>query len=298
MLSGPRQVGKTTLLLQCIQRLLKKGVPPQNILYVTFDHPLFKLMGVERVLQMWRDVEVRVSGDEYIFVDEVQFLRDWQTWLKLQVDFQKDRRLIVTGSATPLLTEGQESGVGRWHTIRLPTLSFYEYLKIKDVALPSVPEVTSLARLFAWDKRDFASVSDVARPLAAQFHEYLLRGGFPQCALTDSIELAQRLLREDIVDKVLKRDMTALFGVRRILELEQTFLYLCLHDGGLLDITTLSKNLAVKKQTAANFISLLENTHLIYRLSPFGYGKFARRRRGAGARRGNRLFQACLYPVL
>ena len=70
----------------------------------------------------------------------------------------------------------------------------------------------------------------------AHFHEDPLRGGFPQCALVPNVELAQKLLREDIVDKVLKRDMTALFGVRRVLELEQTFLYLCLHDGGLLDM--------------------------------------------------------------
>lgn len=37
------------------------------------------------------------------------------------------------------------------------------------------------------------------------------------------ISQAQRLLREDIIDKVLKRDMTALFGVRRVLELENQF---------------------------------------------------------------------------
>lgn len=58
-----------------------------------------------------------------------------------------------------------------------------------------------------------------------------MRGGFPQTALVDSIPQAQRLLREDIIDKVLKRDMTAIFGVRRVLELEQTFIYLCMHDG-------------------------------------------------------------------
>jgi hypothetical protein len=55
----------------------------------------------------------------------------------------------------------------------------------------------------------------------------------------DSITQAQRLLREDIIDKVLKRDMTALFGVRRVLDLEHTFLYLCMHDGGLLDMVDL-----------------------------------------------------------
>jgi predicted AAA+ superfamily ATPase len=67
--------------------------------------------------------------------------------------------------------------------------------------------------------------------------------------------------------------MTALFGVRRILEPEQTFLYLCLHDGGMLDMPDLCKNLEVKKPTATNFINLLEATHLIHRLAPHGYGK-------------------------
>ena len=67
--------------------------------------------------------------------------------------------------------------------------------------------------------------------------------------------------------------MTALFGVRRVIDLEQTFLYLCMHDGGLLDMPNLCSNLEVKRPTAQHFIELLEATHLIYRLQPFGYGK-------------------------
>lgn len=47
MLSGPRQVGKTTLLLQTINQLIENGVSPANILYATFDHPIFKLAGLE-----------------------------------------------------------------------------------------------------------------------------------------------------------------------------------------------------------------------------------------------------------
>jgi predicted AAA+ superfamily ATPase len=133
--------------------------------------------------------------------------------------------------------------------------------------------VPSLTRLFDWSVVDFAKVSEESRSIVPQFNDYLLRGGFPQCALVSSIELAQKLLREDIVDKVLKRDMTALFGVRRVLELEQTFLYLCLHDGGLLDMQDFGKNLEITKSTASNFIALLEATHLIHRLPPHGYGK-------------------------
>lgn len=112
-----------------------------------------------------------------------------------------------------------------------------------------------------------------AAPLVAHFHEYLLRGGFPKSALVGSVTAVQKLLREDIVDKVLKRDMTALFGVRHVLELEQVFLYLCLDGGGLMDMQALCKDLELKKTTVNNFINLLESTHLIYKLPPFGYGK-------------------------
>lgn len=273
LMSGARQIGKTTLFSQAIEDLIADGVPAANILYVTFDHPLLKLAGLDAVIRLWRSSESAQPGLEYLFIDEIQFMRDWQTWLKHQVDFHKDRRIAVTGSATPLVAEGQESGVGRWHTIRLATLSFYEYLRIKKESEPELPDVRSLQQLFTWSTADFTKASAIAEPLAGKFHEYLQRGGFPQCALAPTITWAQKLLREDIVDKVLKRDMTALFGVRRVVEMEHTFLYLCLHDGGILDIPELCKNLAVNKQTALNFIELLSATHLIHKLPPLGYGK-------------------------
>ncbi len=273
LLSGARQVGKTTLFLQAIDSLLDQGVPPQNILYATFDHPLLKLVGVEKVLGLWGEYETLAQGPQYLFLDEVQLVKDWQVWLKHQVDFDKQRRIAVTGSATPLTREGQESGVGRWMTVRLATLSFYEYLNIREVDRPVVPEVSSLATLFDWSESDFVRVAENARLLVPLFHEYLLRGGFPQGALVDTINMAQKLLREDIVDKVLKRDMTAIFGVRHVLELEQVFLYLCLHDGGVLDIAGMCTNLGLTRPTVNNFIDLLEATHLIYRLKPLGYGK-------------------------
>jgi hypothetical protein len=173
----------------------------------------------------------------------------------------------------PLIREKQESGVGRWHTIQLTTLSFYEYLQLKQMKLSPLPQIKSLRDLFEWPIQEFYRISEIAKPYVGHFHDYLLRGGFPQTAQVESINQAQRLLREDIIEKVLKRDMTALFGVRRILELEQTFLYLCMHDGGLLDIPALCSNLGIKRPTAQHFIELLESTHLIYRLQPFGYGK-------------------------
>ena len=274
LLSGPRQVGKTTLFLQAINTLVERGIAPTNILYITFDHPLLKLAGIDQLLKVWRDYEPAKDGPEYLFLDEIQILKDWQVWVKHQVDFNKNRRIAFTGSATPLTRDRQESGVGRWSTVRLPTLSFFEYLQIRHQAPPpGIPALSSLNRLFDWNAKELSRVASAAEPLTGIFHEYLLRGGFPQSAKEDSIYAAQKLLREDIVDKVLKRDMTAMFGVRRVLELEQVFLYLCMHDGGILDMPTLCSNLGLKRPTVASFIDLLESTHLIYRLLPLGYGK-------------------------
>ena len=252
---------------------MDEGINPDQILYVTFDSPILKLTGLDGVLKFWEDMRPKTRRREYLFFDEIQYTSDWQTWLKHEVDFNKRRRIVVTGSAIPLTTENVESGVGRWHTIKLSTLSFFEYLQIRGTSLPALPMVRSLAKIFDWKESERTRVSVVARELVPHFHDYLLRGGFPETARVEHITTAQKLLREDIVDKVLKRDMTALFGTRNVLELEKTFLYLCLHDGGILDKKVLCANLELKKGAVDHFLDLLEAAHLIYRLRPFGYGK-------------------------
>lgn len=276
LLTGARQVGKTTLLRQTVRQLLASGFAPGQVLYATLDHPLLKLAGLERTLQAWNELHPPVEGRvRYVFLDEIQYMPDWQTWLKHQVDFNRSLRIAATGSANPLRDGSAESGVGRWETIPLPTLSFGEFLKLRDIPVPlGIPAVRSLRDLFDWREADFARARAAAQPLTGHFHDYLLRGGFPEPALTADLSRCQRLLREDIVDKVLKRDMTAFYGVRRVLEVERIFLYLCYHDGGILDIPTLCGQLdGVNRQTALNFLELFEAAHLITRLKPFGYGK-------------------------
>lgn len=274
LLTGARQVGKTTLFRQAIKRLLDDGYPPGNILYATFDHPLLKLSGLEKTVRAWEDLYPREPGrPALLFLDEVQHVPGWETWIKHQVDFQRGHRVAATGSASPLRGGVAESGVGRWETITLPTLTFAEYLRLRRIdAAP--PPASSMREMFDWTPADFARAAEAARGLTPHFHEYLIRGGFPEPALADDLARCQRLLREDIVEKVLKRDMTSLYGVRRVLEVEKLFLYLCYHDGGVLDLTAVTSELGgVGKALVANFIDLFEATHLIYRLKSYGYGK-------------------------
>ncbi len=67
LLSGARQIGKTTLLIQSIEALIEEGVPPGQILYATFDHPLLKLAGLDGLLDLWREIEPAREGPEYLF---------------------------------------------------------------------------------------------------------------------------------------------------------------------------------------------------------------------------------------
>jgi len=278
VLTGPRQVGKTTLYRQAIRHLLATGTPAENIFYATFDHPLLKLVGQDRVLQIWREYIPPKKNDganlEYVFLDEFQFMDNWATWLKHQTDFNSARRIAVTGSSASLLDRGTESGVGRWLTLRLPTLSFYEHLLIRNEdPLEGVELVRSLEKCAQLTEQERLFHADQSRKLTPYFHEYLIRGGFPECAKIDGISLVQKLLREDIIDKILKRDMTALFGVRQVLQLEQLFLYLCLHDGCIVDYPAICEPLNVKRPTVERYLSFFEATHLLTRLRPFGYGK-------------------------
>ena len=48
----------------------------------------------------------------------------------------------------PLNNSKEESGVGRWHTLQISTLSFYEYLQIKKIPLPGLPKISLLSDLF------------------------------------------------------------------------------------------------------------------------------------------------------
>ena len=124
VLSGARRVGKTTILYQMIEELLAKEVKPQNILYVSFDHPLLKFCSVEELLALYES-NVSSADSAYLFFDEIQYAMEWEIWLKVIYDSKPRYRVAATGSASPILIQGaSDSGVGRWTMIPVPTLSF------------------------------------------------------------------------------------------------------------------------------------------------------------------------------
>lgn len=147
VLSGARRVGKTTIMYQMIDQLIDEGVSPKNILYVSFDNPIVKLVHVETVLSIYASL-YPTEGTKYIFFDEIQYTEHWELWMKVIYDSRKDIRLTATGSARTILEKGAaDSGTGRWSVLKIPTMSFYEYCRLLQIEEPILPENLKLTKL-------------------------------------------------------------------------------------------------------------------------------------------------------
>lgn len=273
VLSGVRRVGKTTIMYQIIDQLIEEGICPKNILYATFDNPVLKLVDVEKVLSIY-ELLYPIEGTRYLFLDEIQYTRDWELWIKVIYDSRKDIRLIATGSASPVLEKGStDSGTGRWSVLKIPTMSFYEYCRLLALEEPALPDDLKLSELVKLDTAEAGDLISRFSPLQNHFNRYLTIGGFPELVLSDDDIYAQRMLREDVVDKVIKRDVLTLFNIRNPLLMEKLFLYLCMNATEIFNAATASKELEnVSVATIAGYIEALEMSNLIYLSKPMNVG--------------------------
>ena len=269
VLTGTRRVGKTTILYQIIENLLKSGIAPQKIVFISLDHPLFKLCKLNEILDCY---SMNIYGDEdcYYFFDEIQYAADWDQWVKTIYDTKPLSHMVATGSASPVLKKkAAESGAGRWTVLQVPTLSFYEYCEMLNLERPDIPSDIKPTSLLSYDNRDFTLLMTKMSILQKYFNRYLIVGGFPELALTKDDFFAQTIMREDVVDKVLKRDIPSLYKVRNSTELERIFLYLCYHSSSIIAVDAIAKELGgVSRATIDDYIAYMESANLIYRSFP------------------------------
>ncbi|HML68307.1 MAG TPA: ATP-binding protein [Clostridia bacterium] len=269
ILTGTRRVGKTTIQYQMIESLLQAGVLPQKIVFISMDHPMLKLSEFSDILECYHE-NVYADQDVYYFFDEVQYAQDWDKWLKTIYDMQPSTKVVATGSASPALMKGnQESGAGRWSVIQVPTMSFYEYCEILNVDRPELPSNLKITPLLNMTQQDRTKIMMQLSKVQKHFNRYLQVGGFPELALADNDMLAQQVMREDVVDKVLKRDLPSLYNIRNATELERIFLYLCNVSSEIVSIEAIAKELSgVSRPTVENYIRYLESANLIYQSWP------------------------------
>lgn len=261
VLIGPRRVGKTVMLKHLVQRLLEDGVPGVAILYASLDTPLYSGRSLESLVRLFVDLHRHSSQQPlWILFDEVQYLKDWEVHLKSLVDTYSNIRFIASGSAAAALRmKSRESGAGRFTEFVLPPLTFAEYLLFaqQEAALIVEREGDGVPAYAATD----------IDALNAEFLNYLNYGGFPEAVMNPAVRAnPSRFLRQDIVDKVLLKDLPSLYGIADTQELNRFFNVLAFNTGDEVGLEALSKHANISKQRLTEYLEYLEAAFLIRRV--------------------------------
>lgn len=264
ILLGPRRVGKTIMMLQLIADLLKDNVPSKDILYVSLDRPLYNGITLEKIVK--RHLSTTDTQKErtcYFFFDEIQYLRDWELELKSLTDLYPQCKFIASGSAAAALrAKSNESGAGRFTTFLLPPLTFDEFIFFQD------EQNENHRRLLTFAKGGFSNSSMLDRLdvqyLNNLFESYCSFGGYPEAVFSRRVQREMdRFIREDIIEKVLLRDLPSIYGISDTRELNSLFTTLTLNTAHEVSLDSLSQTSAVTKNTLKRYIEYLEAAFLV-----------------------------------
>ncbi len=263
VLMGPRRVGKTVMIRHAISKLLSDGVSPQNIFYISLDTPLYNGLLLEKIYRLYTD-NFSKTGQKYVFLDEVPYIRDWEIQLKSLIDTFKKVKFTVSGSAAAALKKkSDESGAGRFTDYLLPPLTFAEFLIFSGRKAQLIIDVE---KGDDEEKPSFADTLSI-KELNKAFNDYISYGGYPEAVMSDDVRRNNhRYVKNDIIEKVLLGDLPTLFGISDIQELKSLFVMLAYNTGGELSLEQLSQKANISKNTIKRYLEYLEAAFLIRRV--------------------------------
>ena len=302
VLRGPRQVGKTTLLNQCIQALLDEGVEPRRIFRVQFD----ELPELKRVPQPILDLSYwfaeAILGKSFnqaandgqpaiILFDEIQNLPDWAPQLKHLVDLNPVR-VLVTGSSALRIEAGRDSLAGRVTTLEMGPLLLREIGALRRMGeirplLPANGLAPLKEKAFWQEARKHGE--EHAQIRAQAFQAFSERGAYPvaQAHPEASWEQVADQLNETVIRRALQHDLRmGPRGQKRDEHLlEEVFRLACRHVGQspsqtlYLDEIRRAMHANIGWQRVLNYLKFLDGTLLIRLIEPMELR--LKRRRGA-----------------
>lgn len=262
VVTGPRRSGKTTVLRQVQDGLLKKGVDPKRTLYFSFDEvtdrdPYIIEDIVTTYLTRIHPGRPSRENRAFVFLDEVQFVHQWPSMLMRLYESEPHLKIFASGSSTLKVWKGSgESLAGRRFDVTVKPLSFREYLAFKDIDLPRIDYDV------AWDGLP-ARVRSRADEIEGFLDQYLLRGGFPETVAMGSLQLAQRYLHQSVIEKAVYFDIPEVESVRNPLAMMNLLTVFASMTSRQFEIGNLSSSFGLTRQTISSYISILERSQLV-----------------------------------
>lgn len=252
ILTGARQVGKTTLLKVLQQDLIERGEKVLSFnLDISRDRPYFA--DQERLLE-----KIRLEwGEEggYIFIDEMQRKENAGLFLKGIYDRDLPYKFVVSGSGSLELKENiQESLTGRKRLFELSPVSFEEFIHYRTE--------------YRYENRlgDFFRAEEAQIP--ALLREYLNFGGYPRI-LTEPSLTERRLLLDEIFSSYLERDISSLLDLKRPDAFVLLIKLLADRIGNPLNKSQLATQAGLSAATLNKYLWYAEKTFVIKTLTPF-----------------------------
>ncbi len=235
VVSGPRQVGKTTAALEVARQwegavryaAADQFLPPSPA-WIRSEWGLARGMARDRPV--------------LLILDEVQKITGWSEVVKAEWDEDRregrDIRVVLLGSSALLLSQGSSDLAGRFFLHRCPHWSFEE-----------------CRRAFGWD-----------------FDRWIYFGGYPGIApVVDDEEVFKTYVRDSLIEAGLARDVLALHRIVKPALLRQVFVLACRYPARVLSYNKMLGQLqdAGNTVTLAHYLRLLETAFLVSGIEPF-----------------------------
>ena len=264
-ISGIHRCGKSFLLKQIINRLLSRDVAPENILYVNLELPVFRDQSahkiLETILETWQQRH-SPAGRVYLFLDAIQTLSEWETWLMYQYDSNIGKvKFFITGSSRHLLTAETNSLLaGRVIERQLFPFSFREYLDFRGLEWRE-PQERSLNR----------------DQIRSEFECYITFGGMPETLAIEQIELKRKQFI-GYFNTILYRDITSWFAIRDGAALNELAVHVLGHISDTVTISQLARHLGGDRSSLGDFLRYLTLHNLLIRIEKFSPSAKTRQR--------------------
>jgi len=263
-ITGIRRCGKSTILYQIMDRLIRQGIPQRSVLLVNLeDHRLALQLSpdlLEEVVATWRQ-SVWPVGPGFILLDEVQEVPQWERWVRTLNDLHPELRVVVTGSNSSLMAgELATLLTGRNLTFQAAPLSFREYLRFRglDVAMQPGPH----AAFFEHRNRE--------NEILHYLEEHLEVGGYPEAVLADTPERRHALLQQYFAD-ILAKDVAFRYQVRETRPMRDLALLLLRQLASPVSAGKLAQALGTSRSWVLRVMGHLEESSLLNQCRHFSF---------------------------
>ncbi|MFH1472586.1 MAG: ATP-binding protein [Nanoarchaeota archaeon] len=256
IITGVRRSGKSTIMYQMIDALLKNGVAPEQILFINLEDNRLANDSLDEIYSAYKE-RINPGKKAYVFLDEIQRKEKWELWIRRHYDLKSDCKFIISGSCSYLLKKEYSTLLtGRNLTFDVFPLSFQEFLSFKNIAL----DLNSLKKGLILEKEKHMVVN--------AFGDYLYYGGFPDITLKEK-EFKTKVLAQ-YFDDLLYKDIVD----RHNLNSQKTkdlALYLITNFTGVLSLRTLRAVLGLSYESISDYMSYYKEAFLFFSAEHFAY---------------------------